>query len=122
MRCRELSVPESAYFLQAEENATPALDADSFSSQGSLENQGTTPAGSANPLRASATESRATDMGSAVSDSCHGSAVSEHWQGDCMPEEFGDFGFGFDGLDLGFDFKLPPFLQDVLKHCSAIDC
>ncbi|CAE8701303.1 unnamed protein product, partial [Polarella glacialis] len=35
---RELSAPESSYFLKAEQTATPAIDTDSFSSQGSLEN------------------------------------------------------------------------------------
>jgi len=36
-RFRELSAPESSYFLQAQAAASPALDTDSFSSQGSAE-------------------------------------------------------------------------------------
>jgi len=38
-RLRELSAPESSYFLQAQEKATPVIDADSFSSQGSADHQ-----------------------------------------------------------------------------------
>jgi hypothetical protein len=37
-RFRELSAPESSYFLQAQPDAPHAIDTDSFSSQGSMEN------------------------------------------------------------------------------------
>lgn len=108
MRFRELSVPESAYFLQAEEQAVPAVDTDSFSSQGSAEDHAQEPARE-DAMKAAVAYSRAT--GSAVSESCQGSEVSENWPGECGTE-----------LDLGFDLKLPPFLEDMLKHCSGIDC
>lgn len=107
MRFRELSVPESAYFLQAEEQAVPALASyDSFSSQGSTEEDLHVRDEHA---KAAVTDSRATGDGSAMS-----SQGSENWPGDCGPET--DLGFG----DL--NLKLPPFLEDMLKHCSAIDC
>ena len=106
MRFRELSVPESAYFLQAEEQASPALDNDSFSSQGSGKEQDHEPVREY-AFPAAMTDSRAS--GSAVSESCQGSEASEHWQGDCGAE-----------TDLGFDLKLP-FLEDILRHCSGID-
>lgn len=108
MRFRELSVPESAYFLQAEEQAVPAVDNDSFSSQGSAEDHAQEPARE-DAMKAAVADSRAT--GSAVSESCQGSEVSENWPGECGTE-----------VDLGFDLKLPPFLEDMLKHCSGIDC
>ncbi|CAL1161719.1 unnamed protein product, partial [Cladocopium goreaui] len=108
MRFRELSVPESAYFLQAEEQAVPAVDTDSFSSQGSAEDHAQEPARE-DAMKAAVADSRAT--GSAVSESCQGSEVSENWPGECGTE-----------VDLGFDLKLPPFLEDMLKHCSGIDC
>lgn len=110
MRFRELSVPESAYFLQAEEQVGGrplyAIDTDSFSSQGSLEAaQLPTPARN-DPMRDSA--SRGVDGAASESwQTSAASAASDTWQ----------------EVDLGFgEFKLPPFLQEILNQCSGVDC
>jgi len=96
-RFRELSAPESSYFLKAEETAERAVDTDSFSSQGSLENHYALPTPVRNdPMRGS---------------NVHGWATSgsSDWQGSRDCEEFGDI-------------ELPPFLQDLIRQCSSVNC
>jgi len=105
-RFRELSLPESAYFLQAEEEAAMAIDTDSFSTQGSHEHV---------PLSAARHDLRASASGAVDLD---GSAASDGWQGSAASDAWPDMDLG---LGLG-DVKLPEFLQEILNQCSGVDC
>eukprot|EP00931_Biecheleriopsis_adriatica_P091695 TRINITY_DN65580_c0_g1_i1.p1 TRINITY_DN65580_c0_g1~~TRINITY_DN65580_c0_g1_i1.p1 ORF type:complete len:764 (+),score=128.62 TRINITY_DN65580_c0_g1_i1:26-2293(+) len=111
-RFRELSAPESSYFLKAEETATQALDGDSFSSQGSMENYNALPT----PVRNDPMRNLATNSSSGSEPIGLDSRASHYHPGptDWIGSE----------VDIGGDIKvkIPSFMQEFLNKCSAVEC